>query len=189
MALPRLLIHHLATFLHQEMQQAGFYRVRLQGPQPFAMAQQQIQQGFGVARVALGSRRRKGLPVTRRSGRMDREQHQVGYLLSIYTSAPRDCSTITAIGRPPNRCCRATAQASTASGVFSNSPASDPREPAGRSRQKFFWSAQSIAANAAHSGSDAAVVHPSDMLLNLPLERAGLGSCESLIESLGADVF
>ena len=43
MALPRLLIHHLPTFLHQEMQQAGFHGVRLQGAQPFAMTQQQIQ--------------------------------------------------------------------------------------------------------------------------------------------------
>ena len=40
----------------------------------------QIQQRLGVARVALGPRRRKGLPVTRRGARMDREQHQLRVL-------------------------------------------------------------------------------------------------------------
>jgi hypothetical protein len=45
-----------------------------------------------------------------------------------------------------------------------------------------------MAANAAHSGSDVAAVQASDMFSSL-LERAGLGSYESLIESLGADIF
>jgi hypothetical protein len=45
----RLFIHRLAAFLHQEMQQTGFHRIRPQGAQPFAMTQQQIQQGIGVA--------------------------------------------------------------------------------------------------------------------------------------------
>src|SRR4051794_32026262 len=80
------------------------------------------------------------------------------------------------MGPPPTRCWRPAAQASTASGVFSNSPASDRREPADWSRQKFFRSAQSMAANAANSNSEGIVVHASDMFSILLLERAGLGS-------------
>lgn len=68
---------------------------------------------------ALGPGGSEGLPVPRLSGRMDREQHQVWILGEhIYTSAPQDCSKITAIGRPPKRCCRLAAQASTSSSLF-----------------------------------------------------------------------
>ena len=85
------------------------------------------------------------------------------------------------MGRPPKRCCKLAAHTSTASGVLSNSPASDCRLPAGRSRQKFFWSAQSMAANAAHSGSDGAAATAFDMLPILLSGTGRPGSYESLI--------
>jgi hypothetical protein len=70
------------------------------------------------------------------------------------TSGPLDCSRQTAIGRPPKRTASSAAQVLTASGVFGSSPLSGAfRDSAGASIQKCFWSAQSIAANAAKSGS------------------------------------
>src|ERR1700676_5433797 len=75
------------------------------------------------------------------------------------------------MGRPPKRCCKAAAHTSTASGVFSNTPCSCCWEPAGTSRQKFFWSAQSMAANAANSGSGFTDGNESDMAKFLQWQR------------------
>src|ERR1039458_9139181 len=84
------------------------------------------------------------------------------------------------MGRPPKRCSKALAQISTASGVFSSSPCSPVWEPAGTSRQKCFWSAQSMAANAAHSRSVVTGGNESDMV-SISLGTGWLGSHESLI--------
>jgi hypothetical protein len=80
MALARFVVHRLPAFLHQEVQQTSLHGVGMQRAQPFAVSQQQIQQGFGVAGVALGSGRSKGLPVTCGRGGVNREQHQVRVL-------------------------------------------------------------------------------------------------------------
>jgi len=97
----------------------------------------------------------------------------------MYTKASRDCFKQTATGRPPKRCFKLAAHFSTASGVFSNSPCSCCRESAGISRQKFFWLAQSMAANAAHDSSDDIVVQDSDIASFLS-ERAGLAHTKVL---------
>jgi hypothetical protein len=68
-------------------------------------------------------------------------------------------------------------------------PCSCRWEPAGSSRQKFFWPAQSMAANAAHSGSDAAVINDSDMMQILLVGTGWLGSSERSIPHLRNNLF
>jgi len=55
---------------------------------------------------------------------------------------PRDCSSATAIGRPPNRRDSSAAQTSIASGLWSRSPRSTSRCPGICSAQACFWSAR-----------------------------------------------
>src|ERR1039457_6178638 len=102
----------------------------------------------------------------------------------MYTKAPRFCSRQTAMGRPPKRRSKAVAQTSTASGVLSNSPCSACWESAGTSRQKCFWSAQLMAANAAHSRSVVTDGNESDMVLILQLERAGRRLVSTRLQSV-----
>ena len=107
----------------------------------------------------------EGLPVTRRGGGVDREQHQVrvlgehidqgpARLLQNHGNGPA-AKTLLQVRRPSLHRFR---------GILQFPLPRTAVQPAGRSRQKFFWSAQSMAANAAHSGSDGAAVNASDMV-------------------------
>src|ERR1700758_2826248 len=70
------------------------------------------------------------------------------------TRAPRDCSTATAMGRPPNREDNIVTHDSTASGVCLISPCSRTAESFGCSAQTCFRSAQSMATKAANAGCE-----------------------------------
>src|ERR1700753_4160091 len=73
------------------------------------------------------------------------------------TRAPRDCSTATAMGRPPNREDNIVTHDSTASGVCLISPCSRTAESFGCSAQTCFRSAQSMATKAAKEGCETTV--------------------------------
>jgi hypothetical protein len=78
-----------------------------------------------------------------------------GYLLSRHSRAPRFCSSATAMRCPGNCNSNSQTQASTASGLASSSPRCRLDEPAFCKAQMCFWSAQSMATQAANSAASA----------------------------------
>src|SRR5690349_14234303 len=100
----------------------------------------------------------------------------------MYTRGPRFCSTATAMGRAVKRWCNSMAQRSTASGVFFKIPFWTFPPVAGRRDQACCLEPQSMAANAAQSGSPGEEQIEVD--ITLPSQRGWLGSGESLIVAL-----
>ena len=71
------LIHQLTPFLHERLEFAGRFGIRLQGPPPAAIKRQQIQQEVRIARIILAAGRIHGLAVIGTGGGVHGVQHQM----------------------------------------------------------------------------------------------------------------
>ena len=71
------LIHQLTPFLHERLEFAGRFGIRLQGPPPAAIKRQQIQQEVRIARIILAAGRIHGLAVIGTGGGVHGVQRQM----------------------------------------------------------------------------------------------------------------
>ena len=71
------LLHQLTPFLHERLEFAGRFGIRLQGPPPAAIKRQQIQQEVRIARIILAAGRIHGLAVIGTGGGVHGVQRQM----------------------------------------------------------------------------------------------------------------